>query len=419
MATEDLVNAAEDFKDIALGELNDLSFDMESPLLTEELNGKSLVSYLMDGLVERGNIFDIKKQHKGLVLLATQVQTAGPVNPAAAATAKKAGRISKKDTIPIMRNFAIVRVPELHAHIPSPDMRLLMDVDQTDPSGRPQLSNEDKVKLSMHDAFFSSPTSHDDMPQLKSGDIVMLDGDGTITKLVEPASLDSFGRKRNIFQRAFDWATASPIGTIPPPPSGDTNAFIQSIKDETPDIYSDAFLVALAANAQIESSLNASAAGDPRNQVGGNGANAIFVNGGYKCSHGYWQFNICAKGGQGQLFLQRLQEQGTTGLWPIAEDNKEAVLLYLQDVQQQFDYMAFKMPQTFGAANIAATEFNGLSEADLAVYWAGEIADKFENCKGCANPDEPEKAKGRHTSSFQKRQKLARQMWDDGLHLSS
>ena len=215
MASEELLEAGQEFKDIALGELNDLSFDMESPLITEELNGKSLVSYLMDGLVERKNVFDIKKQHKGLVLLATQVQTAGPVNPAIAT----AGQIRKEEAVPIMRNFAIVRVPELHGHIPSPDMRLLMDVDKTDPSGRAQLSNGDKVKLSMHDAFFSSPTSHDDMPQLKSGDIVMLDGDGLIIKLVEPATLDSFGPpKKGNLQSAYDWAKGKVFGSKPTTP---------------------------------------------------------------------------------------------------------------------------------------------------------------------------------------------------------
>ena len=191
-------------KEIALGELNDDSFDMESPLITNELNGKSLLSLLMDKVVERKNVFDIKKPHKGVVLLSTSVLTAGISDPRTRRNAVRTGRVSEEDSIPVFRNFAIIRVPEHHAHIPSPNMRLLLEATESDPASRAQLETEDKLLLSMHDGFFSSPTNLDDMPQLKAGDIILLDGDGLIIKCVEPATTDTsfFGRARSCTRRS-------------------------------------------------------------------------------------------------------------------------------------------------------------------------------------------------------------------------
>ena len=69
----------EGLKDIKIGELNDISFDMEDPLLTNELDGESLLTNLLSAFVKRESAFDRKRPHKGIVLLSTKVQTTGVV----------------------------------------------------------------------------------------------------------------------------------------------------------------------------------------------------------------------------------------------------------------------------------------------------------------------------------------------------
>ena len=214
MATDDLIDAADKFKDVALGELNDLSFDMESPLITEELNGKSLFSYLMDNLVERKNVFDVKKQHKGIVLLAAQIQTEGITNERVAGAGVTAGaRERGEEQVPTFRNFAFVRVPEVHAHIPSPNMNLLLDTDFTTDRSNAQLPPDDKLKISMHDAYYSSPINDDTMRAIQSGDVVLIDGDGIIIKVLEGSVLEPFGPGGGGAIPAYiDWAFGSTLG---------------------------------------------------------------------------------------------------------------------------------------------------------------------------------------------------------------
>ena len=219
MALEDLLDAGEEFKDVALGELNDLSFDMESPLITNELNGKSLFSYLMENIVERKNVFDVKKQHKGIVLLAAQMQTAGVTNQVAYVAAKTVHKTDRSGTggvtaqpDTVIRNFAFVRVPEIHAHIPSPSMRLLLDTDFTAADGSAQLPADDKLKISMHSAYYSSPINEDTMRGLVSGDIVLLDGDGIIIKVLEGSGIEEFvGGGGSL--AGVDWAFGNTLGS--------------------------------------------------------------------------------------------------------------------------------------------------------------------------------------------------------------
>ena len=72
-----VIDALKDVKEIALGDLNDISFDMEGPLVTDEFNGMSLFTGLLQKFLERTNVFSAKKPHKGIVLLSTVVNTEG------------------------------------------------------------------------------------------------------------------------------------------------------------------------------------------------------------------------------------------------------------------------------------------------------------------------------------------------------
>tara|TARA_R110000765_G_C18923070_1_gene606080 strand:+ start:137 stop:1471 length:1335 start_codon:yes stop_codon:yes gene_type:complete len=430
-------------KEIALGELNDDSFDMESPLITNELNGKSLLSLLMDKVVERKNVFDIKKPHKGVVLLSTSVLTAGISDPRTRRNAVRTGRVSEEDATPVFRNFAIIRVPEHHAHIPSPNMRLLLEATESDPASRAQLETEDKLLLSMHDGFFSSPTNLDDMPQLKAGDIILLDGDGLIIKCVEPATTDTsfFGRVRTGLQGAFDRAQAAVLGEVAPAPIEGACEFIENMKRSSLNRFSDEFLTGLLANAQAESGLRATAEGDRRDDVGGNGQYSIDDGSGNRnCSFGYWQLNICAatspkqpptgartdSGGRGFVnwynanhALQLVLDNGNTGVNPN---------LYsaIRNSDTQFEFMADWMEKTMTWADPKASQITmspttnpaGITGPafadgqvvqgeDLAYYWGAHIAHYFEGCAGCLDINK---------ESSVKRGKSGKNYYKDGTH---
>ena len=222
-----------DIKEIQLGELNDYSFDMEGPLVTNEFNGMSLFTGLLEKFLERVNIFSAKKPHKGIVLLSTVVNTEGMGLPAWAHKVPGAGLVST------MRNFAVVRVPEVHAHIPSPSMQLLLETNELDAAGRAQLPTEDKLLLSMHDAYFSAPIGSDGMQQIRSGDIVLLDGDGFIIKIVDPTEVDASAPlplPRPV-QNVLDWAKAKIYG--PEVKVADTSSWpgveTKSLDDLDPD----------------------------------------------------------------------------------------------------------------------------------------------------------------------------------------
>ena len=134
--------------DIQMGELNELGFDPEDPLITNSFGGESLFQGLFNKYMKRDPL-----------LLSSMVGTAG-VNPKAFPGA--AWLSEKFGTI---RNYAIIRIPEVHGHIPMPSMTKLTEAaaKKTD-SG--ELEDVDKMLLSMHDMGFSSPINSGDMPAL-------------------------------------------------------------------------------------------------------------------------------------------------------------------------------------------------------------------------------------------------------------
>ena len=206
------MTSPEGLSEIPIGELNNMAFRSDDPLVTNEYNGKSLLSGLMGKFLERINIFDNKRPHKGVVLLSAKVQMAGvdlqSILPPWATTAWS---FLSGDDNGNFRNFAIVRVPEVHGHLPTPNMQTIEAhagqiyspiADQRD-DGRAQLPDQEKLLLSMHDGYFSAPINDSDMPWLKPGDIVLLDGDGLIIQLVEPSAVGFWTRAGRLGARAL------------------------------------------------------------------------------------------------------------------------------------------------------------------------------------------------------------------------
>ena len=194
------------FKDIPIGELNELGFDPEDPLITNSYDGKSLFEGMFNKFMSREPLFDSRTPKKAIVLLSTSILTSG-LNPRLFHGAEAVSKmLSAAGLLGNTRNFAIIRIPEIHAHIPLPSMQILSELseDGTDPG---ELPERDKLLLSMHDAAFSSPINIGDMPALNAGDIVLVDGDGTIIQLVEPSEIGFFGRMKEAGYRALDWAT--------------------------------------------------------------------------------------------------------------------------------------------------------------------------------------------------------------------
>jgi N-acetyl-anhydromuramyl-L-alanine amidase AmpD len=216
----------EQLKEIKIGQLNDISFDLEDPLVTNEYDGQSLFTNMVSKFLGRESAFNQKRPHKGIVLLSSKVQTAGITG--LPGILKKPAEFFGVNKV---RNFAIVRVPEIHGHIPLPDMAALASVaesyDKKGASKYAEINDEDKLLLSMHDPYFSAPIDSGDMPQLKPGDIVLLDGDGVIIQVVEPAEVgfaqaflgsirEKFGLGKPLVRPAFE---GSPYGL----PSGADN----------------------------------------------------------------------------------------------------------------------------------------------------------------------------------------------------
>ena len=216
----------EQLKEIKIGQLNDISFDLEDPLVTNEYDGQSLFTNMVSKFLGRESAFNQKRPHKGIVLLSSKVQTAGITG--LPGILKKPAEFFGVNKV---RNFAIVRVPEIHGHIPLPDMTALASVaesyDKKGESKYAEINDEDKLLLSMHDPYFSAPIDSGDMPQLKPGDIVLLDGDGVIIQVVEPAEVgfaqaflgsirEKFGLGKPLVRPAFE---GSPYGL----PSGADN----------------------------------------------------------------------------------------------------------------------------------------------------------------------------------------------------
>tara|TARA_Y100000114_G_C11758094_1_gene328020 strand:- start:1280 stop:2545 length:1266 start_codon:yes stop_codon:yes gene_type:complete len=204
----------EGLKDIKIGELNDISFDMEDPLLTNELDGESLLTNLLSAFVKRESAFDRKRPHKGIVLLSTKVQTTGVVG--VHGIGLKALEFLGVNNI---RNFAVVRVPEIHGGIPIPNMQALVEVQANSyerssktPAKFAEISEQDKLLLSMHDPYFSAPIGSDGMEPLKPGDIVLLDGDGIIIKKVEDSEVGFFGRALQSIRSLFGGGAGKPLG---------------------------------------------------------------------------------------------------------------------------------------------------------------------------------------------------------------
>ena len=250
------VDNIEQLKDIKIGELNDISFNIDDALITDGYDSESLLGNMMSAFLKRESAFNKKRPHKGIVLLSSKVQTRGIENLGGGLQSI----FSFFGAGNQVRNFAIIRVPEIHGHIPVPDMNRLLEVasnvfkkSNEDASlAYAQLKERDKLLLSMHDPYFSSPIGSDDMVPLKPGDIVLLDGDGLIVKKVEDSEVGFFGRLKRSSARALDFTKAAIFGDPaidPSDPSTYPGEASRDMRDLDPDFRSlvDAMLLSLEA----------------------------------------------------------------------------------------------------------------------------------------------------------------------------
>ena len=182
------------FKDIQMGELNELGFDPESPLITNSFDGESLFSGMFTKFMQKDSLFDSKTPKKAIVLLSTTVQTSGVMLESRFPELAPLQRlVNLGGLIGNTRNFAIVRIPEIHGHIPTPSLTSLVKASQEGLEGS-AITDDQKMLLSMHDMCFSAPIKIlGDMPSLNPGDIVRVDSDGLILELVEPAETGYWG----------------------------------------------------------------------------------------------------------------------------------------------------------------------------------------------------------------------------------
>ena len=158
------------FKDIQMGELNELGFDPESPLITNSFDGESLFSGMFTKFMQKDSLFDSKTPKKAIVLLSTTVQTSGVMLESRfPELAPLQQLVNLGGLIGNTRNFAIVRIPEIHGHIPTPSLTSLVKASQEGLEGS-AITDDQKMLLSMHDMCFSAPIKIlGDMHYLKIG----------------------------------------------------------------------------------------------------------------------------------------------------------------------------------------------------------------------------------------------------------
>ena len=171
--------------------------------------------------------------------------------------------------------------------------------------------------------------------------------------------------------------------------------FIQDMKNSPLGGASNAFLAALASNAEHESldfcaatlgdhgtalrnpsrAITKSACGQPEKSY---------------CSFGYWQINICANSGYnndevrgaGKAFLGYCGTDQSE--LESSNETKEEVYSKITNPQEQFTFMNQYMSSTIPFNSyIRAPTFNGKSEKETARFYAQEVAQKFEVCATC------------------------------------
>lgn len=309
------------------------------------------------------------------------------------------------------RRYAICRIPEKHSCLPKPDLNSNPDIKT--------MTEYDLMLLSMHanvGTYYTAPGT--DLPGLSAGDIVMVvPKDGLILSVQESAPHGPGQRKGSRVSgvEAFDNEPYSVraedfVANVSP----DASAFISKMKASDLGNFSNEFLLGLAANAQEESEFCANNAGDDRRTVSGNGVYAIVEPNcsgevRYYCSFGYWQMNVCADKAGGQLFA---------AYYGIDLNDKETLYAAITDPDKQFEFMYTHMQTLFGN-DVFASEVNGLTGEALAAYWGGQVADYWENCANCANPEENRTSYYRGTSGFIARENLAKSMYREGTHMVS
>ena len=384
-----------DYRDFKIGELNSLGFRPDDLLISDGASGADLLKQALNRAYERTSTFD-NKLLRAEVLLARQVSSAGPGLVSA---------ILDRIGWNTQRYFAICRIPEIHASIEKPDINRVANGD---------ITPRDKMLLSMHGRYYTSPDENWIHGALNPGDIVLVNKEGIIISIEEKSKFNLPDKGNNISARgAFrnaPYSVRASDASLNASPN--TSAFVEEMKNSDLGNFSEEFLLGLAANAQQESGLCASNAGDLRGDISGDGENAIYAPNcsneeGYYCSFGYWQLNICSSGAGGQRFA---------AYYRIDLNDREELYRAITDSNKQFEFMYSDMQELFGDAVFKSEVTDGgvtYAGEDLARYWGGRIAKEFENCAKCGGPSST------GDEEYIARQTIAAEMYRDGAHMSA
>ena len=175
-----------DYRDFKIGELNSLGFRPDDLLISDGASGADLLKQALNRAYERTSTFNDKLM-RAEVLLSRQVSSAGPGS---------APTFLDRIGWNTQRFFAICRIPEIHASIEKPDINRVANGD---------ITPRDKMLLSMHGTYYTSPDKVWTEGALNAGDIVLVDKEGIIVSVEERSKFSPPDRNRS---------TASAIGAF-------------------------------------------------------------------------------------------------------------------------------------------------------------------------------------------------------------
>ena len=373
------------------GQLNPLTFSGRSSFATPDIITDNAMSVYHNSLsnLMAPNLLEGASEFTAVVLLSFKVDAPESslfelIKSATVGTTSSDGPVG----------YCVCRIPEVHQYILDP-------AEAADPVSR-------AASIELHPIFEVRPSLLGVTITPGAGSVVkvrFLDSSyrhGEVTSIVvntEPIDLD------DIPTALHDAFAAGSMQQLPPMVSEDSAGFISEMRSSQLNQFSDAFLVALAANAQVESNYCANNAGDPRGTIQSTSPElAIRAKNcnespveSYFCSFGYWQMNICSTGAGGQLFAE---------FYGIDLNNKVELYNAITNADKQFDFMYVHMQKLFGPV-VFNDEVNGLSGEALAAYWGGRVAAECEKCKGCAVGQDKHMA----------RKQLAADMYQAGTHI--
>ena len=200
---------------------------------------------------------------------------------------------------------------------------------------------------------------------------------GKVTKLLTKADMSKYVFDKDALAASAAASSVHAAGNQIV--SGDAVGFYNELRAAPAfQDFSDTMLMALVANAKSESNFVPDAAGDIRSSSetraieafnGQNGARGNY------CSFGYWQLNVCPEVAEGREFVE---------YFDLDLNDKKEVYNALIDKDKQFEFIAWRLQsQQVFQPHIEQEEKTGMSGDETAAFYAGLIAQYFENCSLC------------------------------------